>query len=144
MEFKVVETPDFLELAQIMKASYAEAPWNENWTDEKALRRVQAILGNFQALGIAAVDSGSGKIIGGALGYVDPYADYDMFFVSELFVAPQWKRKGIGKALLQQLEKELLLRNIHVIQLISIEDNRKFYEKSGLQQDAVNVMYKHF
>ena len=143
MEFKVVETPDFLELAQIMKASYAEAPWNENWTDEKALRRVQAILGNFQALGIAAVD-GDGKIIGGALGYVDPYADYDMFFVSELFVAPHWKRKGVGKALLKHLEKELLLRNIHVIQLISIEDNQEFYKKAELALDSVSVMYKSF
>lgn len=143
MEFKVVETPDFLELAQIMKASYAEAPWNENWTDEKAMRRVQAILGNFQALGIAAVDDG-GKIIGGALGYVDPYADYDMFFVSELFVAPQWKRKGVGKALLKHLEKELLLRNIHVIQLISIEDNQEFYKKAELALDSVSVMYKSF
>lgn len=143
MEFKVVETPDFLELAHVMKASYAEAPWNENWTDEKALRRVQAILGNFQALGIAAVD-GDGKIIGGALGYVDPYADYDMFFVSELFVTPHWKRKGVGKALLQQLEEELLLRHIHVIQLISIEDNQEFYKKAELALDSVSVMYKSF
>lgn len=46
--------------------------------------------------------------------------------------------------LLKQLEQKLKNRDIHILQLISIEDNRKFYEKSSLQQDAVNVMYKHF
>lgn len=48
-------------------------------------------------------------------GFVDPYADED-FFVSELFVVPEWK--------------------------ISIEYNHAFYKKAGYNQDCVSVLYK--
>lgn len=140
--FRVATREDVPGLAKAMMAAYSEAPWNENWTEERALRRVEAILSGWQAMGMAAVREG--EIIGGALGFVDPYAEEDFFFVSELFVRPEWKRKGIGKALLQSLEEELRQRGVRVTQLISIEDNRTFYEKAGMAQDSVNVMFRRF
>lgn len=91
------------------------------WVQEKAVRRVQSILCGFEALGLAAVEDG--EIIGGLLGFVDPYADYDLFFVSEIFVAPKWKRKGVGRKLLNALEEQLKVKDIHTIELISINDN---------------------
>ena len=142
MIYRVATSEDVPGLAHVMMAAYSEAPWNENWTEERALRRVEAILSGWHAMGMAAVREG--QIIGGALGFVDPYADEDFFFVSELFVRPEWKRKGIGKALLHALEEELMQRGIHVTQLISIEDNRAFYEKAGMGQDSVNVMFRRF
>lgn len=147
MIFRTITPADYPELSQVMKASYAEAPWNEIWSDERAIRRIQAIMGNFQAMGICAIETvpdGGEKILGGVLGYVDPYADGDFFFASEIFVLPEYKHKGIGTELLKQLEQELKNRDIHILQLISIADNHKFYEKSGLLQDAVSVMYKSF
>ncbi len=147
MIYRTITPTDYPELSQVMKAAYAEAPWNENWSDERAIRRIQAIMGNFQAMGVCAVETvvgGGEKILGGVLGYVDPYADVDFFFASEIFVLPEYKHKGIGTELLKHLEEELKKQNIHILQLISIADNHKFYEKIGLQQDAVNVMYKSF
>ncbi|MBR2717951.1 MAG: GNAT family N-acetyltransferase [Clostridia bacterium] len=140
--YRVAEHKDVPSLARAMMAAYSEAPWNENWSEEKAKTRVNAILSGWQAMGMAAVREG--EIIGGALGFVDPYADEDFFFVSELFVRPEWKRKGVGKTLLAHLEEELKKRGIHVTQLISIEDNRVFYEKAGMGQDSVNVMFRRF
>ena len=140
--YRIVEETDVAGLAQAMMAAYAEAPWNENWREEKAQIRVRAILSGWQAMGMAAVQEG--QIIGGALGFVDPYAEEEFFFVSELFVRPEWKRKGIGKALLASLEEALKQRGVHVTQLISIEDNLAFYEKAGMEKDSVNVMFRRF
>ena len=97
-------------------------------------------LWNYQATGIAAVENGT--IVGGLLGYVDPYASEDFFFVSELFVIPELKKHGIGKQLLAELESILKEKDIHVIQLISIDYNEAFYSKCGLSQDACSVQYK--
>ena len=140
--FRPATEQDVPALARAMMAAYSEAPWNENWSEDKAQLRVRAILSGWQAMGMAA--ERDGEIIGGALGFVDPYAEEDFFFVSELFVRPEWKRKGVGKALLGKLEEELKQRGIHVTQLISIEDNHPFYQKAGMEKDSVNVMFRRF
>ena len=54
MEIKQINQKDITTLAGAMTVAYSEAPWNENWTQEKAERRIRAMLGNFEAMGLAA------------------------------------------------------------------------------------------
>ncbi len=140
MKYRTVHHEDIGGLAKAMSLAYSEEPWNENWTQERAERRVSAILGNYQATGLAAVEDGT--IIGGLLGYIDPYAEEDFFFVSEIFVIPERKKQGIGKRLLTELEAVLKEKRAGVVQLISIDYNETFYSKCGLDRDSCTVQYK--
>ncbi len=133
---------DIPSLAKSMSLAYSEAPWNEKWTEARALRRVRAILGNYEGLGLVAIENET--VVGGLLGYVDPYAEEDFFFVSEIFVVPEMKKHGVGKKLMTELQKDLAEKGIHVVQLISIDDNETFYNKCGLERDCVSVQYKRF
>lgn len=114
-----------------MSKAYSEEPWNEQWNQERAVRRVQAILGNYQSIGLVAEDDG--VIVGGLLGFVDPYADEDFFYVSEIFVVPEYRKHGIGKNLLKELEEEIKKQGISVVQLMSIEPNEVFLWKMWLK-----------
>ena len=62
MEIKQINQKDIPTLAVAMTAAYSEEPWNEKWTVEKSERRIRAVLGNFEAIGLAAFEDG--KIIG--------------------------------------------------------------------------------
>lgn len=140
MAIRNLDQRDIPEAAEVLKAAYAQEPWNEQWSDERAQKRVRSILSNDSAIGLCAVQNG--RICGCALGFVDPYAREDFFFLSELFVMPEYRRQGIGSALVGQLEMLLREKGIAVVQLMSIADNLDFYRRNGLEQDSVSVLFK--
>lgn len=54
----------------------------------------------------------------------------------------EYKKHGIGKNLLKELEEEIKKQGISVVQLMSIEPNEVFYGKCGLSKDDVSVLFK--
>jgi len=140
MQIKRICEKDVPAVAQALMLAYAVEPWNEKWTEEKACRRVRAIMSHEGAMGLAAEESGD--VIAAAMGYVDPYADEDFLFISEIFVIPGQRKRGIGARLMERMEQEANSRGIRGVQLITIGENDGFYRKCGMEKDCVSVMYK--
>lgn len=140
MRIEKFQSKDTPHVAPIMMSAYKEAPWNEEWSLDRAKKRIDAIMQNYGSIGLVAYEGN--EVVGAVLGFVDPYADEDFFYISELFVKAERKKQGIGRLLLAELEKVLKVKGISVMQLMSIEDNVKFYEKNQMLQDSVRVMYK--
>lgn len=44
IEFRIADKCDVTGLATAIGKAYSEAPWNENWTEEKAVRRISACI----------------------------------------------------------------------------------------------------
>ena len=131
---------DIVAVSDVLVSAYKDEPWNENWTKERAIIRIRAILCNYKAAGLKASDEKG--IVGAIFGFVDPYSTEDFFYVSELFVKSGRKGQGIGTALLNALDKYLKANNIQAMQLISIQNNLKFYKQNGLKKDMADVLYK--
>lgn len=140
MTIERITDEDIPEVSEVMRSAYGDAPWHENWSVDRAFLRVKAILSNYRAMGLKACDEDG--IQGALLGYVDPYAQEDFFFVSELFVKSERKGQKIGSMLLQALDASMKEEGIQVIQLIAIQNNQSFYKRNGLEKDKVDVMYK--
>jgi GNAT superfamily N-acetyltransferase len=63
--------------------------------------------------------------------------------VSELYVIPEWKKHGVGKLHLAELEIHLKEKGISVVELISIKENWEFYAKCGIvNDDGITVLGK--
>lgn len=140
MRIKEITDKDICDVARTMASSYSEEPWHENWSLDKAERRVRAILHNYGSLGLMAQENQ--EVVGAVLGYIDPYAEEDFFYISEIFVLAGRKKNGIGTVLLSKLEEKLLLQEVRVIQLMSIQHNIPFYEKNKMTKDSIYIMYK--
>ena len=76
------------------------------------------------ALSYVRVAHMDGEIVG--------FADMDESgYLNRLFVAPDFGRRGVGTALLNEMEKHAKKKGIHTISLISSITSKGFYQKNG-------------
>lgn len=116
--------------------------YNENeggsWTYEKAYKRIRQVLLTPDSLCLIQND---GKYHTGFLmGYIKEYGDLKSYMLEEIVIFKEFQNKGLGKLFIKELEKQLLDKDVSLIELISVNDKKhdNFYSKLAFE-DSTNL-----
>jgi aminoglycoside 6'-N-acetyltransferase I len=120
--------------AAILVAAYNAEPWNDEWTPDKALEKLQCFYQSPKFYGWMAKDGD--QLLGCLVGNVEPYYSGDYFYLKEMFVMPTRQHQGTGKALLATLKAHLADIGIETIILFTSQDHFPwgFYLQSGFAE----------
>ena len=112
-------------LAKIEKACFS-APWSETALQEE--------LGNPIAVFLVAESAGA------VLGYAGMHVAVDEGYIDNVAVSPDYRRQGVGDALISAMMKEGQKRNLSRLTLevrVSNAPARALYEKHGFILDGI-------
>ena len=112
--------------------------YNENedgiWTFEKANKRIRQVL--LTPDSYCLIQEVNGLYTGFLMGYIKEYDDLKSYFLEEIVVFKDYQNKGLGTLFISELQKQLLNRDVSMIELMSVNDAKhlNFYEKSSFEK----------
>jgi len=106
-------------------------PWNDEWTEETATRRMSMIFANQGFVGVGHYSED--RLNGIVVGYREQWFDGEHFNIIEFCVRSDQQGKGIGTKILLQLERTLAQLRVKKIYLLTMRDSlaESFYKKNG-------------
>lgn len=133
MEYKLFVENDLLKCTETFIEVFNAEPWNDEWTFTKAQQYLLDFYHTPGFLGVLAVENE--EILGFIFGVHKKWWRGDEFFINEMCVKSQQQNKGIGKALLNRLLRELdsTVKNITLLTDRGIPAE-EFYKKNGFEE----------
>lgn len=131
---RACDKSDIPNAAQMLCRVYAEPPYKENWPLDRAEKRIEAYLSGINSRGYALIIET--QVVGYLFGRVIIAAKCSNFYVDEIFVHPNYQRKGCGSMALNALQDELKKECISKIELHTLSEDASFYEKNGFKKSA--------
>jgi aminoglycoside 6'-N-acetyltransferase I len=124
------EETDLEPCVNLFRATFAQAPWNEEWKPEVVQARLDQIIKTPHFLGVVAGDS---SIRGFAMGFSEPWHEGTHFYLKEMCIDHTRQRQGLGTKLLEFLSSELRERDSRRIYLLTARGDvsEAFYTKAG-------------
>ncbi len=118
-------------LAESFANTFNAEPWNDSWTHQQALERIENLMDTPRFDGAALIRDG--KVIAAILGRGEQYFDGEVFQIIEFWVAKEYQRQGIGKKLLADFMAHLKEQGICRVFLLTMrgEATEGFYRKRG-------------
>lgn len=122
-------------------------PWNENWTLEYAIQRIETIFKTPGFRGIVCLEDSNSEIVGFCIGNDEAWENRKVFYLNELCIKPSYQQRGIGKKLINRLERELNHLEVNQIYLSTIrkkEGPKDFFSKLGyiVEEERITMLKK--
>jgi len=103
--------------ASVMMDAYNAPPWNCKWTSDKAYLYVDELISSRDFIGFIIYDEG--KPAGAILAHKKTWWTNKQLMIDELFVSPDFQKKGYGKKLLHFSEEYANANNIELLVLMT-------------------------
>ena len=131
--------------AKLFMDTFNDSPWNENWDSAFAIQRIKNIYTTPGFKGVVCLENSTSEIIGFCIGNIEAWENYEVFYLNELCIKSSYQCKGIGKKLINILEKELNNIGINKIFLSTIrgkEGPKEFFGKSGfiIEEERIRMI----
>jgi len=129
------------ELAKKYIETFNSPPWNDKWTLSLAAKKLDEMINCRGSFGLVCFDN-ENNMLGMIIGNSDTFYNCTYFFVKDYFIIPSHQGKGIGTALLNELENRLKIKGIGKIYLSTLrkEQTEGFYLKRGYESWNEMVM----
>ena len=111
------------------------------WTEQTAYKRIHQIWSREDSYCLLLEETD--QTIGFAIGNMEQYDDLTAYNLVELVIAADHQNRGLGTAMMHELERRVKLLGASMIQLQSVNDERHhaFYGKLNYY-DASNLIVK--
>ncbi|MCR5254276.1 MAG: GNAT family N-acetyltransferase [Treponema sp.] len=131
-EFIRLDEKYLLQAAQLFSSSFADEPWNDDWSDQKMLTEyIKEVSGGYNALNYGLlIDE---KLAAISLGQIRHWWEGANYNINEFCVSKDFHGKGIGSRFIKMIEDDLKKNGIAGIFLQTDIDKPsfKFYTKNG-------------
>ncbi|EKV00431.1 Acetyltransferase (GNAT) family [Leptolyngbya sp. PCC 7375] len=131
MNLQPIEDFHLEECAALFAAVFNSPPWNETWSQEIALGRLQDCYSTPGSYGIVAI--AKDRILGFAIGHTETWCEGKHFFLKEMCIQSTQQRSGIGTKIIDMLDQQLRSQDVSIIYLLTMRDSpaAAFYEQCG-------------
>lgn len=140
MTYRKMEETD-MEPLILLYMNYYNEKEDGQWTAQTTYKRIRQVLTREDSYCLVLEEDG--RIIAFAMGYFEQYDDGFAYDLVEIVVDADYQNKGIGKALMRELESRVKEEGAMLVQLEMVNDehHEHFYGNLGYKT-ATNLVLK--
>ena len=140
MLFREMTKNDVEEAARLYVKTFNAPPWNDQWTGETAMARLEKFLRLEDAYGLCLYDEAD-KLCAFTLGVAEVFFDGVEFWIKEFAVDHTRKGQGLGGILMTELKARLKERGVKRVCLITMHGRpENFYLHHGYRENEDNLV----
>ena len=139
MKIKKASAKDLKEIGKLMLEEFSKPPFNEN----VSLSSVLKSLNFYFKIGKILTMIDKKEIVGVAVFKIEQYWEGKVIIIEDLAVKEEYKKQGVGKKLMNEVESHAKKNNVTLIHFITNEKSLaiKFYKKLGYKQRKNGVLF---
>ena len=144
MELKELDVRgEMAAVMEIIRGGFAQAPWNETWDDEAALREyIEGLTNAPDSLPLGLWDGS--RLAGVSLGRIKRWYWGAEYCIDDLCVLPSMQGRGAGTEFVKLMDEYLRARGVRSVSLWTKRDAPAcgFYRKNGFHEGEDKIVFE--